>query len=120
MAQKITVRRVEKNNENIKNPSSKPQIKIKSKDMFFPICGGIMLDFLDLTTFGPIGIYAGFLLGFIIGYQLCPIFGLHNGKKRLVWACVTGIYFTIPGTEYLPIATIGILLLTRAQNNARR
>ena len=121
MAQKVTVRRVEKNsNDSSKSYSPKLSALSKVKALVFPLASGLILDFLDLATFGPVGIYAGFLIGFIIGYQMCPIFGFTSGKNRLKWAVIAGIYCTMPGTEYLPLATITGLILAYRQSTINR
>lgn len=71
----------------------------------FPVIGGLILDFTDFVTFGPIGIYFGLLLGGLIGWLISSIYGFST-KKRLLWALLSGIYCTIPVTEFVPVATI--------------
>ena len=71
----------------------------------FPVIGGLVLDFTDFVTFGPIGIYTGFLIGGLIGWLISSIYGFST-KKRLLWALLSGIYCTIPVTEFIPVATI--------------
>ena len=71
----------------------------------FPVIGGLVLDFTDFVTFGPIGIYTGLLIGGLIGWLISSIYGFST-KKRLLWALVSGIYCTIPVTEFIPVATI--------------
>jgi hypothetical protein len=71
----------------------------------FPVIGGLVLDFTDFVTFGPIGIYFGLLTGGLIGWLISSIYGFST-KKRLLWALLSGIYCTIPVTEFVPVATI--------------
>jgi len=70
-----------------------------------PILGGLLLDFADLATFGPLGIYGGFFFGAIIGLWLSSLYGF-GWRGKLFWAVVGAAYCFIPGTEIFPIATI--------------
>jgi len=70
----------------------------------FPILGGLILDFADLATFGPAGLYMGMIVGCTIGWLISGIYEFsRNG--RLIFALLAGIYCTIPGTFFLPLAT---------------
>ncbi|MCA8955118.1 MAG: hypothetical protein KDC87_03535 [Planctomycetes bacterium] len=74
-----------------------------------PVVGGLILDTVDLATFGPIGVYFGFLIGSLVGYWLSTLYGFAT-RGRLLWAAIAGVYCTIPMTEALPLATsIGAL-----------
>jgi hypothetical protein len=70
-----------------------------------PIAGGLILDFFDLLTFGPIGIFAGVLVGSCVGWW---VGGLYNFKTRgrLIISALSAIYMTIPFTAPLPLATM--------------
>lgn len=71
----------------------------------FPILGGLILDFADLATFGPVGLYTGMIVGCTIGWLISGIYDFsRNG--RLIFALLAGIYCTIPYTFFLPLATI--------------
>ena len=70
-----------------------------------PIAAGMILDAGDLMTFGPLGIYAGFLVGSTVGFWLTGMYGFKT-PARLFWSCVAGIYCTAPFTEVFPIATL--------------
>jgi hypothetical protein len=71
----------------------------------FPVIGGLVLDLTDFVTFGPIGLYTGLLIGGLVGWLISSIYGFST-KKRLLWALLSGIYCTIPVTEFVPVATI--------------
>ena len=70
-----------------------------------PILAALIVDAGDLLTFGPIGIYAGFLVGAGLTFWLTSL-GKMAIPFRLLCACVAGIYCTLPMTELVPIATI--------------
>lgn len=70
-----------------------------------PIAAALLLDALDLVTFGPIGLYAGFLLGAGTVFWLTSIYRF-SVPMRLFWSAFAGLYCTTPCTEFLPIATM--------------
>ncbi len=70
-----------------------------------PIAGGLILDFLDLATFGHIGFYAGPLLGALVGWWVSSIYGFRTAS-RILWTALASIYCAIPATEIVPVATI--------------
>ncbi|PCJ52889.1 MAG: hypothetical protein COA70_10815 [Planctomycetota bacterium] len=70
-----------------------------------PIAGGILLDVLDLATFGPFGFYVGWLIGLTVGWWMAGIYGFETLGKT-VFACMAAIYLTMPFTELLPLATM--------------
>ena len=71
---------------------------------FGPLAGGLLLDGVDLATFGPFGI-GGLFIGAFVGWWISALYGF-SGKVRLFWALVAGIYCLTPATELLPLATI--------------
>ena len=66
--------------------------------------GGLILDFADFLTFGPIGIYFGLIVGGAIGWLMSGVYGF-NKNTRLLLAGAAGLYCMIPGTFFLPLAT---------------
>ena len=70
-----------------------------------PLGAGIILDVLDLATFGPIGIIAGALVGGYAGWVLGEFEGFDR-NIRIAFAICTAAYMTIPFTEPIPAATI--------------
>jgi hypothetical protein len=64
----------------------------------------MILDLADVATFGPVGVYGGFVVGAAVGWWLGGLEGLGR-KGRAVLAVLSGIYLCIPMTEPLPIAT---------------
>jgi len=86
-----------------------------------PIGAGIVIDLVDLSTFGQMGLVLGFPLGAAAGAWM----GFSLGLKRkfiVVLALASGIYCMIPGTEFIPVATIAGACIrfwesTREKNN---
>jgi hypothetical protein len=72
---------------------------------FGPIIAGLLIDVIDLSTFGTFGIFSGMLLGGMLAYWICAIYAIPV-KQRWIWVLLAGIYCTIPMTEFIPIATI--------------
>lgn len=72
---------------------------------FGPIAGGLLLDFADLATFGPIGIFAGFFVGVAVASWICSFYRFSRRAKILV-SLLAGIYCMVPMTELLPLATL--------------
>lgn len=69
-----------------------------------PIAGGLLLDAIDLATFGPIGLYAGWFIGLSLGWWIASIyeFGFYG---KVIFATLAAIYLTLPMTEFVPLAT---------------
>ncbi len=72
---------------------------------FGPVVAGLIIDFVDLATFGPMGMYLGLPIGACAGYWMGRALGLER-KVALLCACAAGIYCMMPGTEMIPIATV--------------
>lgn len=72
---------------------------------FGPIAAGLVIDCVDLFTYGPIKRFVGFPAGLIAGYWMASIFKLPQ-KQRLLCALAAGIYCFIPGLEFIPVATL--------------
>jgi hypothetical protein len=72
---------------------------------FGPLAAGIILDALDLSTFGPFGLAVGLPIGCFAGYWMGQALGLRRSTS--LWcAAAAGLYCTMPGTEFIPLATI--------------
>ena len=99
--EQVEVRRVE---NPIEQAASKPSLMERFYVAIFPILGGLILDFADLATFGPIGLYAGMIVGCTIGWLISGIYGFSK-NGRVIFSLLAGIYCTIPGTFFLPLAT---------------
>ena len=82
------------------------------KRLLGPMLAGLAIDALDLVTFGPIGIYAGMILGVTVGWWLAPELGFPP-RARWLSALATGVYCTLPLTGFIPAAAIAAGL-TRA------
>lgn len=70
-----------------------------------PIGAGMIIDVVDLTTYGPIGLVLGVPIGAFAGYWLARSMRLEPTTCWIL-AAVAGIYCTIPGTEFLPLGTL--------------
>jgi len=70
-----------------------------------PITGGLLLDFVDLATIGPMGIMFGALLGGLVGWWITSIYNV-RGTARVFLITIAAMYCTIPLTALFPIATI--------------
>ncbi len=84
-----------------------PQRKLAGRlnRSFGPIAAGVVIDLVDAATFGPIGLVLGLPLGGLAGYWMGRAMGMR--ARAAAWcALAAGIYCTIPGTEFLPLATI--------------
>ena len=69
-----------------------------------PVVAGMIIDVLDLATFGSTGFSLGFLLGAPAGWYLARHLGLDR-RRALLTAIGCGIYCTIPFTFPIPVAT---------------
>ena len=72
---------------------------------FGPVVAGLIIDLVDISTFGPLGLFLGLPLGGACGYWMGQALGLKR-KQRLWCALAAGIYCTIPLSEFLPLATL--------------
>lgn len=70
-----------------------------------PVAAGLVLDFFDLLTPGPVGFYVGPLVGFLIGNYLAGFHGF-RGMGRIALALLAAAYLAAPMTGMLPIATL--------------
>jgi hypothetical protein len=70
-----------------------------------PLAGGILLDTLDIATFGPVGIYVGWFVGYAVGWWMASFYNFHPAGKFL-FASIAAIYLTLPMTEFVPVATL--------------
>ena len=83
---------------------------------FGPLAGGVLLDLIDLSTFGPYGL-GGFVIGALVGWWICSIYNLAP-YTRLSIALLAGAYCLFPLTEFLPLATL-ISAYVRFRGNDR-
>ncbi len=77
---------------------------------FGPLGIGLLLDLVDLATFGAIGFYAGPIVGGLLGWWLATVyrFGILG---QCVIILLTAVYLMFPATELLPLATIVLALI---------
>jgi len=99
--EKVEVKRVNSSSLNKRPPS----VFARLNNAIAPLAGGILIDTLDIATFGPIGLYIGLFVGFAAGWWITSVYRF--GKKtKLIWSLLAGIYCMIPGTAFFPLATI--------------
>ena len=60
-----------------------------------PVAAGLILDFIDLATFGPIGLYLGFFIGAVAGWWIGSLESCRRPAK-IALAVASAIYITIP------------------------
>lgn len=70
-----------------------------------PVTGGLLLDFVDFATMGPIGLVVGPFLGFATGFWICSAYRFSIWTK-ISLSLLAGIYCMVPMTEPLPLATL--------------
>lgn len=77
----------------------------RANRVFGPIAAGVIIDLVDFATFGPVGLVLGLPVGGLAGYWMGKALGL--SRRGSMWCAIgAGIYCTIPGTEFIPLATI--------------
>lgn len=69
-----------------------------------PIAGGLLLDFTDLATFGPLGVLGPFL-GAAVVLWMSSLYRF-SLKTKIFLAFLAGVYCMVPMTEPFPIATL--------------
>ncbi len=69
------------------------------------IVAGALLDAVDFTTLGAIGMKLGFPIGFACGWWLARELG-YPKRLRLGIAAGCGLYCMYPPTTFLPVATV--------------
>ena len=104
-----------KKEENVEERISEPLI-YRIHRAIGPLAGGLILDFVDLATFGPLGI-VGLFIGGLIGWWVSSIYNFSK-KARLLWAMLAAIYCLFPLTELIPVATI-ISAFARFEENPK-
>lgn len=72
---------------------------------FGPVAAGILLDLLDLATFGPIGLLVGLPVGAAAGWWMACALGVEPKNRKWI-ALAAAVYCTIPFTEMIPLATL--------------
>ena len=70
-----------------------------------PVAGGLILDFVDLATPGPVGVLGGFLVGGLAAWWITSIYELDT-RLRVFFALAGMLYVALPLTALLPLATI--------------
>jgi len=99
--EKVEVKRIEKRQE--QRPVSKGLYE-RLYNALLLIAGGLILDFADFVTLGPIGLYVGMIVGCTVGWLISRIYNFSK-TGRIICSILAGIYCTIPGTFFLPLAT---------------
>ena len=78
---------------------------------------GVMIDVIDLLSFGPIGFYLGPFMGAAAGWWGARELGF-DGATRWLIAAGVAVYCTTPATEFLPLGTlVGALLRVGPRNS---
>ncbi len=85
--------------------SNKINLMKRAHRAFGPLAGGLILDFVDLLTFGPLCFILGPIVGAIVGWWITSIYNFSK-RSRIIWSVMAAVYCTIPFTEILPVATV--------------
>lgn len=70
-----------------------------------PIAGGLAIDVVDFATMGPIGVFAGAIVGGFVTWTVASRHGL-SSRMVAMMTFLGALYCTIPFTELLPLATL--------------
>jgi uncharacterized protein len=70
-----------------------------------PVAAGLVLDFWDLVTFGPLGWTVGPVIGLIVGWYLGSFYQLRIWS-RLGLALLSAGYLAVPMTAFIPLGTL--------------
>ena len=77
----------------------------RAEKAFGPVAVGLIMDLVDFSTFGPMGLYFGLFAGGALAWYLCGLYDM-PWHRRWPWMLGAGLYCTIPFTEFVPVATI--------------
>ena len=99
-------------------PDARESLSRRLYQALGPLAGGILLDVLDLATFGPVGMYGGFVIAAALGWWISSLYELST-RMRLVFAALAAVYIAIPFTEILPLAT-AVSALARLRERRRQ
>ncbi len=86
-------------------PEAKPNWFERLHTALGPVAAGLVLDFFDLLTPGPVGYFVGPLVGLIVGGYLAGFHGF-KGMGRVALALLAAAYLAAPMTGFLPLATL--------------
>ena len=78
---------------------------------------GLLLDAADFATYGPIGLWVGFIVGAVAGWLLAPSLDISQ-RRRWLCALAAGTYCMLPFTAFLPLATL-LGALTRLRERSQ-
>jgi len=70
-----------------------------------PVAAGMVLDFWDLVTFGPLGWTVGPVIGLVVGWYLGGFYHLRIWS-RLGLAALSAGYLAVPMTAFIPLGTL--------------
>lgn len=70
-----------------------------------PFRAGALLDAVDLATWGPIGLYGGFVLGGIAGAWAGRELGLSR-RACVLLGVLSALYSMTPATELVPLGML--------------
>ncbi|MEP5613572.1 MAG: hypothetical protein ABJP45_15075 [Cyclobacteriaceae bacterium] len=84
---------------------------------FGPLIGAMILDLVDLATFGPLGI-GGFIIGTAVGWWILSVYDIPQ-RTRMILAVLAGIYCLAPFTEFIPVATL-VTAIARFKQSSKR
>ena len=83
----------------------KPDLFVRLYRALGPVAGGLLLDFGDLATFGPTGLFLGPFVGIAIAFWICSIYRF-SFRIKVILSLLAGLYCAVPMTEPFPLATL--------------
>lgn len=82
-----------------------PELGRRVERAIGPIAAGMILDVADFATFGRIGLLCGAFVGGFVGWYLSGFLKVPR-EWRFCAISAAALYCVVPGTEFLPLATI--------------
>lgn len=83
---------------------NKEPLIMRLQRVFGSLIGAIILDLVDLASFGPLGI-GGFFIGLLVGWWMLSVYKLSTNTR--IWlSLLAGVYCLVPFTELIPVATL--------------
>ena len=63
-----------------------------------PIAAGLLLDLVDLASFGPVGVVPGLAIGGGLGWVLSGVYGYSSSVRPIIAIAAAKLYGRLPGS----------------------
>ncbi len=84
-----------------------------------PVLGGVVIDSIDLFTFGPLGVLGGSLVGGSVAYYIASVEELPVWQRTLL-GIAAALYCAYPSANFIPAATLVGAVLKFVQEGRKR